>query len=67
MDIFVNNQNCSLQTGVKLIAALEKNGVTSQRGIAVAVNNTVIPKAEWHNKVLNEHDKITIIKATQGG
>lgn len=65
--VFVNNQACPLTAEATLFSTLEKNGITSQKGIAVAVNNTVIPKAEWQNKTLNENDKITIIKATQGG
>lgn len=67
MNVFVNSQTCQLENDSNLNFALEKNGITSPRGIAVAVNNSVIPKAEWQNKILNENDKITIIKATQGG
>jgi sulfur carrier protein len=65
--IFVNNQTCHLPQGSDLFTALGQNGITSQKGIAVAVNNLVIPKAEWQTKILHENDKITIIKATQGG
>lgn len=67
MNVFVNNQNHILTKDANLLLALEQNGITSQKGIAVAVNNKVIPKAEWPGKILNENDKITIIKATQGG
>jgi sulfur carrier protein len=67
MNVFVNNQNCEVQPGANLGAALEKNGILDQKGIAVAVNNSVIPKATWANKILQENDKITIIRATQGG
>ncbi len=66
-NIFINNQAYSLQKGSNLFTALEQNGIQNQKGIAVAVNNAVIPKAEWQNKILNENDKITIIRATQGG
>lgn len=65
--VFINNKNCVLGADATLTLALEQNGITSQKGIAVAVNNTVIPKTEWVTKTLNENDKITIIKATQGG
>ncbi|MEO8759802.1 MAG: sulfur carrier protein ThiS [Bacteroidia bacterium] len=65
--VFVNTKNCVLGADATLISALEQNGIISQKGIAVAVNNTVIPKTEWATKILNENDKITIIKATQGG
>lgn len=67
MKVFINNKDCVLNANENLISALEQNGIQSQKGIAVAVNNAVIPKTEWQTKVLNENDKITIIKATQGG
>ena len=65
--VFVNNKSCVLETDLSLIFVLKQNGIQDQKGIAVAVNNTVVPKAEWQNKILNENDKITIIRATQGG
>jgi len=67
MNVFVNSQTISLTQDASLFTALKQSGISSQRGIAVAVNNSVIPKTEWPNKILNENDKITIIKATQGG
>ena len=67
MIVFVNNKNCVLDVNATLALALEQNSITSQKGIAVAVNNAVIPKTEWATKTLNENDKITIICATQGG
>ena len=67
MIVFINNKDCVLNADANLISALEQNGIQSQKGIAVAVNNAVIPKAAWTTKTLNENDKITIIKATQGG
>jgi len=38
-----------------------------QRGIAIAINNSVIPKINWHNQFLKHNDEVLIIKATQGG
>jgi len=67
MIVFINNKDCVLNADENLISALEQNGIQSQKGIAVAVNNAVIPKTEWQTKTLNENDKIIIIKATQGG
>ena len=37
------------------------------KGIAIAVNQTVISKSEWSKTQLKENDNIAIIKATQGG
>ena len=67
MIVSINNKDFVLNENTNLIFALEQNGIHSQKGIAVAVNNSVIPKNEWPTKILNENDKITIIKATQGG
>jgi sulfur carrier protein len=38
-----------------------------QNGIAVAVNNTVVPKLNWNEFLVHETDEILIISATQGG
>jgi sulfur carrier protein len=67
MNVLLNNKDCSIEINSVLVKALEQNGITNQKGIAVAVNNAVVPKSEWQNKILNENDKITIIRATQGG
>ena len=36
-------------------------------GIALAVNEVVIPKSQWNTYMLHDNDKIILIKATQGG
>ena len=38
-----------------------------ERGVAVAVNNTMISREEWKNYSLSEGDNILIIKAACGG
>ncbi|TDE10091.1 sulfur carrier protein ThiS [Jiangella asiatica] len=43
------------------------DGSHSDRGIAVAVNQLVIPRADWHTTPLRADDKIEIITAVQGG
>lgn len=67
MEITLNNQSkyvpehCSLQ---QLLAQLFGE---PQKGIAVAINDTVIPKESWPYHPLQEKDEVLIIKATQGG
>ena len=67
LTVFVNNQSIKLDAAANLAQALEISGVTSHKGIAVALNNAVVPRAEWPSRTLNQSDKITVIKATQGG
>ncbi|MBC7695737.1 MAG: sulfur carrier protein ThiS [Burkholderiales bacterium] len=38
-----------------------------QKGVAVAVNDSVIPKTNWEKHIIQSNDHILIIKATQGG
>ncbi|MCS3867197.1 sulfur carrier protein [Chryseobacterium ginsenosidimutans] len=38
-----------------------------KKGIAVALNNRIIPKSFWAETILNDKDSILIITATQGG
>jgi sulfur carrier protein len=36
-------------------------------GIAIALNEVVIPKGEWATRVLRSQDRVFVIRATQGG
>ena len=37
------------------------------QGIAIAVNNKMIPRTEWERFMLHENDSLVIIKAACGG
>ena len=67
MEILVNNKPEKLQTGNKLFELLAQLNLADKRGIAVAVNNAVIGRNDWNDHQLNENDKVTIIRPTQGG
>ncbi len=67
MDIVVNNKPEKLTNGDRLSELLVQLGLFEKKGIAVAVNNNVIGKSEWEKCGLNQNDKITIIRPTQGG
>jgi sulfur carrier protein len=38
-----------------------------QRGIAVALNGAVVPRADWPATRLNPGDSVEIVRARQGG
>ena len=67
MNIRVNGQDEPL--GVATLAALleEKAVDTSQRGIAVALNGAIVPRAAWPQTPLRPGDSIEIVRALQGG
>ena len=66
MEITLNDRIKVIDT-VTILALLEKELSDKMNGIAVAVNNTVIPRAGWDTYEIKNNDNILIIKATQGG
>ncbi len=66
MKLTLNNKPTEFQ-GSNLNQLLLDVNLAETKGIAVAVNNKVIPRNEWNTHKLNENDSITIIRATQGG
>lgn len=52
---------------VVLRTMTKPDGTFSDRGIAVAVNQIVVPRADWPATPLTPDDKIEIITAVQGG
>ena len=40
---------------------------TGQRGIAVALNGAVVPRAAWCDTALQSGDSVEIVRARQGG
>jgi sulfur carrier protein len=55
-------------TSTTLAALLEEKTVdVGQRGIAVALNGSVVPRAEWPTTPLNPGDSVEIVRARQGG
>jgi len=69
MQIKINNQirifaePCTVQQLSEQIATTN----SGTKGIAIAVNNIVIPRNNWQHHLLNENDDVLVIKATQGG
>lgn len=58
----------------KKIKALTANDLLAElclpedgRGIAIAINDSVISKSRWTEHELQDGDRIEIVRATQGG
>ena len=67
MKIELNGKLYSVIEGLNLLQFLEEQELSNKKGIAVAINQEIIPKAIWDSKEIKENDKIMIIQATQGG
>ena len=66
MVITVNNKETELSQG-STIADLAKQLQLPEKGIALAVHNRIIPRAQWTEQTLQPNDSIVIIKAACGG
>ena len=65
--IRVNGQSEPLAAATLQALLAEKAVDTGQRGIAVALNGTVVPRAKWPQTRLHAGDTIEIVRARQGG
>lgn len=67
MEIKLNNQIKTFPGSCTVRQLLDEVIPDKQKGTAVAVNSSVIPKANWDCHFLADRDEVLIIKATQGG
>jgi sulfur carrier protein len=68
MNVFVNGDEVELDADARIadaIATVRKDAST--RGIAVAVNGSVVPRSSWEETRLDVDDKIEILTAVAGG
>ena len=67
MEITINKQqhqfdeNCTVAQMLAIILSGQA------KGIAVAINQTIITKSNWQAHLLKDGDQVMLIKATQGG
>ena len=66
-EIRVNGESEPLAAATLEALLVEKALDTGQRGIAVALNGAVVPRAAWPVTRLNPGDSVEIVRARQGG
>ncbi len=67
MNIYINSKPQDVPQESKIAEALLSLDIAGSKGIAIAVNDNVVPRAEWETYALKVNDQLTVIKATQGG
>jgi sulfur carrier protein len=65
--IRINGESEPLVANTIALLLAEKAVDTGQRGIAVALNGAVVPRAAWPNTLLKAGDSVEIVRARQGG
>ncbi len=66
MNVTINGSLIKLNRQMNLLELLLFREVTP-KGVAIAINDEVIPRAEWEKTITKENDRILIITATAGG
>lgn len=66
MKIQINHSEVDVETGATIAAALTSQGMDAD-GVAVALNNKVVPRAKWNETKLYENARLTVIRAVCGG
>lgn len=67
MEISFNNNKIEVEQGISLLDWMRSRGLHEQSGIALALNNRVVPKEKWEHTVLQENDMLLLIGASYGG
>lgn len=68
MEITINHTKKTFEVlpdNLEALMAMEIPG--KKKGIAVALNNRIIPLSAWAETILKDKDSVLIITATQGG
>ncbi len=67
MTIRVNDKPRSFADAATLTHLLGELGLAERRGIAIAINDAVVPRSRWTSHALSDGDRVLVIQATQGG
>jgi sulfur carrier protein len=67
-DVVINGEPHRLPPGATLDLAVREAGVPEGgRGVAVAVDGEVVPRAEWPSTTLTDGQRVEVLTAVQGG
>jgi len=65
--MLVNGEKRDFEDGLSLAEVLDRLGIPVKKGIAVAVNDAVVPRARLSSYHPEDGDAIEIIRAVAGG
>ena len=66
MNVSVNGEHQEIAPGTPL-DVLVRSLTPAPSGVAAALNETVVPRAEWPSTSLSEGDRVEVLTAVQGG
>ena len=66
MKIYINQKEIEVQDNISVKELLDMQQIAIE-GTAIAIDNKLVPKNEWNDRILTDGNKIKIIRATFGG
>ena len=66
MTVFLNNQEVEVPSEASVLDVLSQVGMAGD-GVAVAVDNKVLPRAMWPRRAAEQGMRLTVIRAVCGG
>ena len=66
MNVLVNGEARELSDGATVSVLVEALG-RSPKGMAVAINEEVVPRSTWREVELQSGDRVEVLTASQGG
>lgn len=66
MQITLNDEQTACPEAVTLQALLEQQGLLKP-GIALAVNEVIVPRSQWSEHVLQDGDNVLLFQVIAGG
>ncbi len=68
MKVRINGEVREISDSIQVTGLLAEMGISADRkGIAVAVNDEVVPRSRWGETALSADDQVEIVHAVQGG
>ena len=67
MTIYLNGAPREVPDGATVAVAIAEVGPGPRRGIAVAVDGEVVPRAAWEHTELRSGARLELVQAVQGG
>lgn len=64
--VWLNDERREVGPGTTVAALMTEHGVP-ERGVAVAVDGTVLPRATWATVALIDGSRVEVLTAVQGG
>jgi sulfur carrier protein len=67
MTILINNEQKAVPYGTTVSEVALTILQLNPAGMAIAINDTIVPKHMWESAMLQENDRMLVIKACSGG